>query len=179
MRFRRAVAADVPDIVKLVESAYRGEASRSGWTTEADLLDGQRTDAEEVGRLVAGPRSRIVLAEGEDHEDVGLLGSVLVMDEPGEAYLGMFAVRPLLQGKGVGRALLAEAERIAISELGQRSARMTVLVQRAELLAWYERRGYRRTGTRAPFPYGNPRVGLPRRPDLELETLRKDLVGGL
>jgi ribosomal protein S18 acetylase RimI-like enzyme len=75
----------------------------------------------------------------------------------------------------VGRALLAEAERVAHDELGRRAARMTVLVQRAELIAWYERRGYRRTGEREAFPYGDPTFGLPRRDDLAFEVLRKDL----
>jgi ribosomal protein S18 acetylase RimI-like enzyme len=171
MQFRRAAAADVPAIVALVESAYRGPASRAGWTTEADLLDGQRTDADEVARLLADPANRILLVEGPD----GLLGSVLVSDQGDAAYVGMFAVRPGLQGRGVGSALLAEVERLSRDELGRQAARMTVLAQRAELIAWYERRGYRRTGAREPFPYGEPRLGLPRRDDLVFEVLRKEL----
>jgi ribosomal protein S18 acetylase RimI-like enzyme len=174
VRFRQAVASDVPAIVALVESAYRGEASRSGWTTEADLLDGQRTDALDVSGLVAGPRTRILLALDEA-EDTNLLGSVLVGDEGNAVYLGMFAVRPSSQARGVGRALLAEAERVGRQVLGHKVARMTVLVQRPELIAWYERRGYRLTGESQPFPYGNPRLGLPRREDLVLAVLRKEL----
>ena len=175
MQFRRATAADVPAIVALVESAYRGEASRVGWTTEADLLDGQRTDADEVARVIADPKKRILLVE----EDGTLLGSVLVGDEGAAAdaaYVGMFAVRPGLQGRGVGSALLAEVERISRDELGRRAARMTVLAQRLELIAWYERRGYRRTGAREPFDYGDPRLGIPRRDDLVFEVLRKELA---
>jgi ribosomal protein S18 acetylase RimI-like enzyme len=175
MRFRQATARDVAAIVTLIESAYRGDASRAGWTTEADLLDGQRTDSDEVGRLVADPASRIVVAVDED-DDGALVGSVLVADEGDAVYVGMFAVRPGLQGRGVGKALLAEAERVGRQELGRSAARMTVLAQRAELIAWYERRGYRRTGTREPFPYGNPRAGLPRRADLVFEVLRKPLA---
>jgi ribosomal protein S18 acetylase RimI-like enzyme len=172
MQFRPATTADVPAIVALVESAYRGDASRAGWTTEADLLDGQRTDPAEVAQLVSDPASRIVLAESGD----GLVGSVLLKDEGEAIYVGMFAVRPGVQGQGVGRALLAEAERVGRQELGRRAARMTVLVQRTELIAWYERRGYRRTGVREPFPYDEPRMGLPRRADLVFEELRKDLA---
>jgi ribosomal protein S18 acetylase RimI-like enzyme len=171
MKFRAAVAKDVPAIVALVESAYRGDASRAGWTTEADLLDGQRTDPGEVSSLISEPAARILLAESEE----GLLGSVLLRDEGGAVYIGMFAVRPGLQGQGLGRALLNEAERVGRDELKRREARMTVLVQRAELIAWYERRGYRRTGEREPFPYGDPLFGLPRRDDLAFEVLRKDL----
>jgi ribosomal protein S18 acetylase RimI-like enzyme len=171
MQFRRAVRADVPAIVSLVESAYRGDASRVGWTTEADLLDGQRTDADEVAHLVDGPRTQILLAEGAG----GLLGCVLLKDEGARVYIGMFAVRPGGQGQGVGRALLAEVERVSREELHRREARMTVLVQRTELIAWYERRGYQRTGEHEPFPYDDPRMGLPRRDDLQFEVLRKQL----
>jgi ribosomal protein S18 acetylase RimI-like enzyme len=170
MQFRRATLADVPAIVSLVESAYRGDASRVGWTTEADLLDGQRTDADAVADLITSADSRILLVEGPE----GLLGSVLLSDEGHGAYVGMFAVRPGGQGRGVGSALLGEAERVTREELGRPWARMTVLVQRPELIAWYERRGYRRTGEREPFPYGDPRLGLPRRDDLEFEVLKKE-----
>jgi ribosomal protein S18 acetylase RimI-like enzyme len=172
MQFRRATLADVPSIVALVESAYRGDASRVGWTTEADLLDGQRTDPDAVAELINNPESRILLAEGPD----GLLGSVLLSDEGEGIYIGMFAVRPGGQGRGVGSALLAEVERVSRDEMGRPFARMTVLAQRPELIAWYERRGYQRTGEREPFPYGDPRLGLPRRDDLVFEVLRKALV---
>jgi ribosomal protein S18 acetylase RimI-like enzyme len=173
MQYRRATRADVPAIVRLVESAYRGDVSRVGWTTEADLLEGQRTDAEEVADLVDGPTTRIVVAESTD----GLVGSVLLRDEGARVYIGMFAVRPGGQGRGVGSALLAEVERVSREELGRREARMTVLVQRTELIAWYERRGYQRTGQHEPFPYDDPRMGIPRRDDLEFEVLRKRLDG--
>ena len=176
MQFRRATGADVLAIVALVESAYRGEASRAGWTTEADLLDGQRTDAAAVSQLIADPSSTVLLVE--DVEAGGLLGSVTVTDE-GEhsaaVHVGMFAVRPTAQGRGIGRALLGEAEGLG-RRLGRALARMTVLAQRPELIAWYERRGYRRTGTRAPFPYGDPRLGVPRREDLVFEVLQKPLA---
>jgi ribosomal protein S18 acetylase RimI-like enzyme len=171
LRFRPAVPADVGAVVALVESAYRGDASRAGWTTEADLLDGQRTDATEVRALIEGPRSRVVLAE----QDAALVGSVVLRDEGGTAYLGMLTVRPTLQSAGIGRALVAEVERIAARELGATVMRMTVIAQRAELIAWYERRGYARTGEREPFPYGDPRFGRPRRDDLVFEVMRKPL----
>jgi len=93
----------------------------------------------------------------------------------GECYLGLLTVRPTLQAGGLGRKLLEGAERWALENWSSRAIHMTVIVQREELLAWYERRGYYRTGTRKPFPYGDDRFGLPRRPDLEFEVLRKDL----
>jgi NAD-dependent deacetylase len=173
LRFRRAAeGSDVDAVVRLVESAYRGDASRAGWTTEADFLEGQRTDAEEVSGLVRGfPRSRILLAE----EDGALLGCVRVDDEGDAGYVGMFAVVPSLQGRGLGAALLAEAERVIRDELGRTRARMTVISIREPLIAWYERKGYARTGETERFPYGDPRFGVPLRDDLEFVLLEKQL----
>jgi ribosomal protein S18 acetylase RimI-like enzyme len=193
LRFRTAGPSDVDAVVQLVESAYRGEASRAGWTTEADLLGGQRTDPEEVLGLTRDRHARLLLAEQTDE----LVGCVLVRAEPaavgaaappggraaqtgvapsGVAQIGMFAVRPTLQSRGLGSALLAEAERVARAELGAGRAEMTVIEQRLDLLPWYERRGYRRTSATEPFPYGNPRFGLPRRPDLRFLVLAKPLT---
>jgi GNAT superfamily N-acetyltransferase len=169
LRFRFANAGDIANVVALVESAYRGEESRAGWTTEADLLDGQRTDRQEVAALIADPTALVVLAEAAE-----LVASVLVRAEgAGTSHIGMFAVRPTSQGGGVGRQLLAEAERVARDEQHARRIEMTVIEQRRELIAWYARRGYRETGDTQPFPYGNPRFGLPKRPDLRFSVLEK------
>jgi ribosomal protein S18 acetylase RimI-like enzyme len=172
LTFRRAVDADVPAIVALVESAYRGEVSRAGWTTEADLLDGQRTDAEAVAAILSAPAGTVLVAES-----AGQLVACCQLEQraAAEAYFGMFSVQPGGQGQGVGRQVLAEAERIAREEWAATTMVMTVLTQRAELIAWYERRGYRRTGERRPFPYGDERYGLPRRPDLVFDVLAKRL----
>jgi ribosomal protein S18 acetylase RimI-like enzyme len=170
--FRRAGAADVPAIVALVESAYRGEVSRTGWTTEADLLDGQRTDAAAVADILRAPGSTVLLAEAAE----GLLACCQLEQRPPAAYFGMFSVQPTGQGHGVGRQVLAEAERIARDEWGATSMIMTVLAQRDDLIAWYERRGYQRTGEQRPFPYGNERHGIPRRPDLIFDVLAKPLT---
>jgi ribosomal protein S18 acetylase RimI-like enzyme len=170
LSFRRALSEDVVRVVQLVESAYRGAASRVGWTTEADLLGGQRTDAEEVASLIAAPGACLLLALLSGRS----VGCVLVRAEAGSrVQIGMFAVRPELQARGVGRALLGEAERLASAEWGATLARMTVIEQRGELLAWYARRGYHPTGETQPFPYGNPRFGLPRREDLRFVVLEK------
>ena len=171
LTYRAASAGDARAIVALVQSAYRGEASRAGWTTEADLLDGQRTDADAVAALIGAPASRILLCERG--------GAVLVTAHlerhAATCHLGMFAVRPGRQGSGLGRAMLAEAERIARDEWACREMQMTVITLRTELIAWYERRGYRRTGVFRPFPYGDARFGLPKRDDLRLEVLCKPL----
>ncbi|GAA4987370.1 GNAT family N-acetyltransferase [Kitasatospora paranensis] len=167
--FRTAGADDVPALVALVESAYRGEASRAGWTTEAHLLAGQRTDADGVAEVIARPDSVLLVAErgGE------LLACCHVQRRPAGAYFGMFSVRPELQGGGLGRAVLARAERIAREQWGLSRMEMTVIAQREDLIAWYERRGYRRTGEFEPFPYGDERFGIPLRDDLRFERLVK------
>ena len=166
---RDATFADVPAIVGLVTSAYRGEASRIGWTTEADLLDGERIDPGVLRADIERPRSRVLLVE----RDGALVACAHVAVEDGAGYFGMFAVRPDLQGAGLGNALLLEAERVVRDEWMLPALRMTVIDVREELIAWYERRGYRRTGIRKPFPYGDTRFGVPRRDDLRFEVLEK------
>lgn len=171
LRFRAATPDDVDALLALVESAYRGDASRAGWTTEADLLDGQRIDAQGLAETLGQADGRVVLAEDAD----GLLGCAHVERHDAHAYFGMFSVRPILQGGGIGHALLAECERIAREEWRSPAMRMTVISVRDELVAWYERRGYRRTGEYKPFPYGDERFGIPKRGDLCFEWLEKAL----
>lgn len=184
LAFRRASLDDVPALVALIESAYRGEVSRAGWTTEADLLRGQRTSAAEVRALVDGEHTRFVLVEERDsatdrdsgdRDGSALLGCVLLKDEGECAYVGMFSVRPTKQARGLGRALLEEAERIARDELQRDVVRMTVIAQRHELIAWYARCGYRLTGRREPFPYHLVGADDPLRDDLVFEVLEKQL----
>ena len=165
MRFRTATGDDIPSVHALVQAAFRGDASRAGWTTEADLLDGQRTDEEALGELVA--TNQLLLAE-----DGGDLVGCCRVD--GTGYIGMVSIDPTRQATGVGRALLAEAERRAAAA-GATTARMTVIRQRTELIAWYERRGYHRTGETEPFPYGDERFGVPKVDDLEFVVLEKGL----
>ena len=169
LSFRNATAVDIPAVVALVESAYRGDVSRQGWTTEADLLGGRRTGPDDVQACIARARSRILLAE--DGSD--LLACAHVADEDGAGYFGMFSVQPGLQGGGIGKAVLAEAERIVRDEWQLPAMLMTVIDVRDELIAFYERRGYRRTGILKPFPYGDERFGQPRRDDLRFEVLEK------
>jgi ribosomal protein S18 acetylase RimI-like enzyme len=171
LHFRAATTADIATLVPLITSAYRGDSSRQGWTTEADLLDGNRIDPEVLRADIERPRSQVIVAE----QDGRMLACAHVCDDDGVGYFGMFAVRPDLQGGGVGRRVLAEAERIAGDEWGLSLMRMTVIDLREELIAWYERRGYRRTGTKKPFPATDPRFGLPRRDDLRFELLEKAL----
>jgi GNAT superfamily N-acetyltransferase len=162
-------------VAALVNSAYRGEASRQGWTTEADYIDGQRTDAATLARdLAETPGARVYLLR-EDN-DGPLLGSVwLEPTEDGKTwYLGMLTVRPDLQDRGLGRGLLAAAEAQAAA-LGAKRIRMTVVAIRDTLIAWYQRRGYALTGETRPWPYDQPIYGEPRRGDLSFVVLEKAL----
>ncbi|ORT60799.1 GNAT family N-acetyltransferase [Streptomyces sp. CB03238] len=172
LTYRDATEADVPALVELVESAYRGDSSRVGWTTEADILQGQRTDPDGVREVIATPGSRLLVVE----RGCEPIACCQLEHRGNAAYFGMFAVRPGLQGGGLGRRVMAEAERLAVAEWGVREMHMTVISVRDELIAWYERRGYRRTGRMTPFPYGDERFGVPQRDDLQFELLVKDLA---
>ncbi|UFR06057.1 GNAT family N-acetyltransferase [Streptomyces sp. Go40/10] len=172
LTFRDATDADVGALVALVESAYRGDSSRTGWTTEADILEGQRTDPQGVLEVIKGSESRVLTVERD-----GRIVACCQLEHRGDhAYFGMFAVSPALQGSGLGKIVMAEAERLARETWGATEMRMTVISAREDLIAWYERRGYRRTGKTQPFPYGDERFGIPLRPDLRFELLVKPLV---
>ncbi|OQD56884.1 GNAT family N-acetyltransferase [Streptomyces phaeoluteigriseus] len=169
--FRDATDADVDALVSLVDSAYRGDASRAGWTTEADLLEGRRTDPEGVLEVIKSPDTRVLAVER-----AGRIVACCQLENRGDhAYFGMFAVSPTVQGGGLGRTVLEEAERRARADWGVTEMHMTVISLREDLIAWYERRGYRRTGRMTPFPYGDERFGIPQRDDLEFELLVKPL----
>ena len=169
LSFRVATAADTSAVVELVESAYRGEESLKGWTSEAGFIEGQRTNAGEISSLIESPDARFVLAIDAGH----LVGCALVKNEQGEGYFGMFSVRPALQGAGLGKKLLAEAERTAKATWGCTRMKMTVISIRDELIAFYERRGYRHAATE-PFPFDqHPHVT---RNDFHFVVLSKPLV---
>lgn len=166
MEFRSAAPGDVEAIVALVESAYRGEESKKGWTSEADLLDGQRTDPASVLEVLD---HLLLCVEGDE-----LIGCCTLVPENGFAYFGMFAVRPGLQGSGTGSLVLAEAERIAAVK-GAAHVEMTVLSARRELIDFYLRRGYVDSGEQRPFPYGDEKFGKPRTDELSFVVLVKAL----
>ncbi|MBA4807766.1 GNAT family N-acetyltransferase [Brevundimonas sp.] len=166
--FRPATPDDVAALHPLIERAYRGDTAKAGWTHEADLLFDDRTSAEELSGLIADPDRVVLLA----HRDDDLVGCVQVA-RTGEdlTYLGMLTVEPGLQAAGLGRRLLAAAEAEAAVRFGARRMEMTVIQRRTELIAWYERRGYARTGETRPFPVAPPR------PELDFVVLEKGLQG--
>jgi ribosomal protein S18 acetylase RimI-like enzyme len=159
LSYRIATSADATAIADLVNSAYRGDSSRQGWTTEADLLEGSRTFPAEVAELIAAPDSVVYLcfADAYPATDAApeLVGCVNLAKKGDGAYLGMFVVKPTLQGGGLGKRFMQEAERYAQALWGVHKMWMTVITVRHELIAFYERRGYRRTGRVHPFPSNN------------------------
>lgn len=173
LNFRVATPGDVTALVELVTSAYRGDSSRQGWTTEADLLEGARIDPELLLADIQRPRSRVIIAEREG----SMVACMHVADVDGAGYLGMFSVRPDSQARGIGSRMIVEAERLVREDLALPLMRMTVIDVREELIGYYARRGYRRTGITRPFPYGDTRFGVPLRDDLRFEVLEKHLDG--
>ena len=167
-----AAEADLGEIVDLANRAYRGTGASVGWTVETDFIEGERTSVELLREELAAHPDALILT-WRDQRDGSLLGSVWL--EPLEDpvwYLGLLNVRPELQGRQLGRRLLAAAE-AAAKERGARRIRIFVLNVRDTLIAWYERRGYVLTGETKPFPYGDERVGRPLRDDLGLVMLEK------
>lgn len=172
MSFRIANRADAPQVAALVERAYRGESSRAGWTTEADLLDGQRTDADAVAALIDASDSVVLVAD----EGAAIVACAHLVRDGDAAWFGMFAVEPRRQGNGTGAALLAHAEALAVARFASTTMKLGVIWTRAELIAWYARRGYRDSGATKPFPYGDPHYGLPKREDLHFRLFEKPLA---
>ena len=165
-----ASTGDVTAIVTLVNSAYRGETSKQGWTTEADLLDGIRTDEEAIAEIITRPGSVILVCrDGKNN----VIGCVHLQQQEQEVYLGMLTVSPQLQGAGIGKELLKNAEWWA-HQANANAIVMTVISIRSELIAWYERHGYSRTGETKAFPSSDPRFGIPKQ-DLEFIILKKSL----
>ena len=170
LTYKQATIHHVPLIVSLVNAAYRGEISKMGWTTEAYILGGQRTDEGEVAQLITEGNSIILLC----YRDGEAIGTAHLKKNEGSAYLGMFTIKPSLQGQGIGKHYLRHVEQLARELWDARKITMSVITQRHELIAYYERRGYQRTGVFGEFPQ-DPRFGIPRVENLQFEYLEKIL----
>lgn len=166
-----ATQVDCGELSTFVNSAYRGDSSRLGWTTEADLLGGQRVDERGLTELISTADSVVLLMR----DGARLIGCVNLQKRGLNAYLGMLTVKPDAQNAGYGKKMLSSAESWAAEHWKVTKIEMTVIRQRSELIAWYERRGYRNTGRMEPFPYGDERFGLPKVGDLAFVVLEKGL----
>jgi ribosomal protein S18 acetylase RimI-like enzyme len=162
-----ATVQDAQALDALVNSAYRGDSSRQGWTTEADLLEGTRTDAAAIVDIIKSPGHTIL----KYVENNNILGCVETHKDGSKLYLGMLTVRPHLQGKGIGKLMLTAVEAEAKKQ-GCKSIYMTVISVRKELIDWYVRHGYRHTGETKPFEFDDPRFGQPKK-KLEFVVLEK------
>jgi ribosomal protein S18 acetylase RimI-like enzyme len=160
---------DVAELNALVNSAYRGESSKQGWTTEADLLGGIRIDDERLIELIQKPDS-VILKYTESNK---IIGCVHLEKKGDRMYLGMLTVSPSLQARGIGKELM-QASEAHTKKQNCTAVYMSVITDRTELLAWYERHGYKNTGIRKQFPSEDPRFGLPKK-KLEFVILEKDL----
>lgn len=155
----KATLADIPALNLLINSAYRGESSKKGWTTEADLLEGKRTTEEELTQTIQDPKNTIL----KFTQNGKIISSVLLVEKEHQLYLGMLTVSPELQNSGIGRKMLTEAENHAKS-LGLNAIIMTVISVREELIAWYKRNGYIDTGEREAFPQSEIHVNISEKP---------------
>jgi len=168
---RTATPADAAELADHVNAAYRGESSRAGWTTEADLIEGARTTRESLVQEMALPNRLFEILRDADGK---ILASVQLVRESSTCYLGMLTVRPTQQGGGIGKSFLAHSEAVA-REWGCVRIRMTVINVRKELIAYYERRGYARTGVEIPF-HGDPRFGGMQKVDFKMIELAKTIL---
>jgi ribosomal protein S18 acetylase RimI-like enzyme len=168
------VEADYAAIIDLANLAYRGSGSSQSWTRETDFLEGQRLNESLLREELAAKPEAHLLTYRDDSTEAPLGSVWLDPMKNGIWYLGLLTVRPDLQNRQLGRALLAAAEGFA-KERGARRIRMTVVNVRDTLIAWYERRGYTLTGETQPFPYSDERFGRPLREDLHFVVLEKDI----
>jgi ribosomal protein S18 acetylase RimI-like enzyme len=165
----KATLQDIPSLNILINSAYRGETSKKGWTTEAHLLEGKRTTEEELTEIILDSKNTFLKFTENDQ----IIGSVLLVEKEHQLYVGMLTVSPELQNSGIGKKMLAEAENHAKS-LGLSTLSMTVVSVRAELIAWYKRHGYIDTGKREPFPSSDIHINISDKP-LEFIYLEKKI----
>ena len=164
----KATIQDIPQLEKLVNSAYRGETSKKGWTTEADFLDGIRIDKPALAKIINSPHSVILKCTNNNE----VVGCEYLQKKQNELYIGMLTVSPDIQNKGIGKILLEAAEDYAKSWKIQLMS-MTVITLRQELIEWYERRGFKKTAKIEPFP-NDPRFGIPKQP-LEFVVMEKTI----
>lgn len=170
--FRFATPDDASELADLVNSVYRGDLARMGWKTESALLDGPRTSPDGILATLARPGSVILVFPSE-----GPIEACVNLERgPEFAYLGLLCVRADLQNHGYASEVLTHAESFILAAWQLSEVRMTVIGQREELIAYYQRRGYHLTEDRQPFPYDDPSLGTPKTNDLYFAVLRKGLT---
>ncbi len=173
--FKKISRDEYAEVVGLVNSSYRGDASQQGWTTEALYLDGQRTDLETLNEDLKDPNKTLLVLRADGQPEI--IGTVLLEKVEGvesEFYLGMLTIKPSLQNQGLGKWMMDEVETF-VKNLGAQKITLGVLNPRTELMSWYERRGYKRNGNREEFPYGEEKFGVPKIKDLHFIMFEKTI----
>lgn len=175
LNFHKAELADAEAIAKLINSAYRGETSRKGWTTEADILDGLRTTTTEVGKMIKREDAFILIGVLKDEIVATICCEWQALAGKNTVHFGMIAVKPTLQNKGYGKTLIQAAEAICLREWRVVGFHMAVISIRQELIEFYERLGYQRTGEFVDFPVKSD-LWQPKVEGLNLQYLAKLVV---
>lgn len=176
---RVAQLEDAIELNRLVNSAYRGESSKRGWTTEADLLGGQRVDVEGLRETISHSEKTILVFEDTSHQRLIACVSLdftsnATGGESASCYLGMLTVDPTLQASGIGKSMMSYAEEwLRLKSI--KTIVISVIQLRTELIQWYERLGFQATGETKAFPYGDVRFGEPKRQDLYFRVLKKSI----
>jgi ribosomal protein S18 acetylase RimI-like enzyme len=169
----KANSNDIPELVKLVNSAYRGDEAKQGWTHEADLIDGLLRVDEDAVEKILSDTSSVILTYVQNEK---ITGCVYLQQRKNTLYLGMLSVAPTSQANGIGKKLLQSAESYAV-ENHCSVIEMTVISIRHELIAWYVRHGYQITGKKIPF-HTEARFGVPVK-EIDFVVLEKKLPGSL
>ncbi|MEZ7505324.1 GNAT family N-acetyltransferase [Flavobacterium sp. Arc2] len=165
-----ATLEDVSELNKLINSGYRGEFSKKGWTTEANILEGSRTNDAELKEIISTSKNTLL----KFTENNRIIGCVLLVEKEQQLYLGMLTVSPELQNSGIGKKLLQQAE-VHAQALGLPTIIMTVIAIRTELIDWYKRHGYADTGAREAFPESDIHISIVEQP-LEFMVLEKKII---
>lgn len=171
LTFRFAMQQDFPQVVDLVNAAYRGDENYPGWTHEGHLIDGARISLQQLNQQLSEPQVQMLLAI---EKEGALEGCMMLSNQDQKVYLGTFAVQPQRQGGGIGRQMLQQAETLARQEWGAKKMEMVVISQRQDLIDYYQRRGYQIAATGDAFPVELD-VGIPKTDALTLTTLSKSL----
>lgn len=170
----------IPELVELINAAYRGDSSTKGWTTEAHLLDGQRIDESMLNEMISSENSKVLLLlsskNSNSASETQLEACIHIKKlNSQDAYFGLLTVNPLIQNKGLGKLLLNAAEKWIRLNWNSTKLSMKVISTRSELIAWYERRGFIKTQNISDFPMNDSRFGIPKVPHIEFIEFKKIL----
>lgn len=175
-QYREATIEDIPNLVPMINEAYRVENSAVRWKSESDLLDGQRTDAEALHNQIENPNTKFIIMETDESKETHrLIGCVQIENMGPFAYMGTITIRLHKQNNGLAKKLILYAEEYIRKHWQLKDVKMTVIGQRSELISYYGRLGYHPTGQKESFPITDRRFGKPRRADLYFEVLVKKL----